>query len=212
MQKVIFFDEYVSARSVPQPLHIDDYFNTSIWKARAAVVSGWCSLQRNYALNTARVYLYSQKPMAHDVIIYDIHDTLLDVSTTLLFLYDKPTTNHLKHIMNQQLNPLVAVRDFYDEMYAAGYTPLILTAGVAYKRDFYEALIEHAGYRHYALFCMRPVDKSYLTKAKNKENTRLFLIRHGYRISALVGDQWGDVIGAHAGLACKLPNIFYTSF
>jgi hypothetical protein len=187
------------------------FFNTSAQCARVGIVSGWVALKRQYALNTCRLYLLSRQVQPGDVIIYDIHDTLLDVSIPLLFLYKNFSIKNAQLVMDISVMPIVAVQEFYYQMSACGYTPIILTAGLESKRALYNSLLHIAGYDGYALFCMEQLEKQYMTKAKNKEMTRIMLSLCGYNIKATVGDQWGDIIGLVTGMPCKLPNVIYTA-
>ncbi|CAJ1951064.1 unnamed protein product [Sphenostylis stenocarpa] len=91
-----------------------------------------------------------------------------------------------------------------------GYKIIFLSGRHESKRAVTEANLKAAGYHTWEKLILKDPSNNSPNSLEYKKAERAKLVQQGYRIVAVIGDQWSDLLGLPKGLrSFKLPNPMY---
>lgn len=178
---------------------IQDYYECGAHEREVGVV-----------VEKAKRYFKAHVPRKHDVIIFDIDDTLLSdyCETKKISFGFVPELNH-EWILEAKARAVPHIKSLYDLCLSKGYLIIIISGRKEDERAATIKNLHERGFDNFAQLILRDPDEEDLTALAYKSARRAELIRQGYHIVGSIGDQWSDLCGGNAGHQVKIPNYMY---
>ncbi|KAG0576611.1 hypothetical protein KC19_5G093800 [Ceratodon purpureus] len=184
-----------------------------ITNAELYVDSGQYDLDFTLTIDAARTFLRSaviEDSDGLDMVVLDLDDTMLS-SLPLLrehhfgadLFKQEVWDSYVKLATMPSLKPMVSL---YKELKALNWTIAVISDRVEGQRNVTIKNLNSAGYKDYILI----LRSEPISVVEFKTKARLELEQKGFRIWALIGDEWSDLRGQAIGKRVfKLPNSLY---
>lgn len=162
------------------------------------------------ALKEAREKFKNVEITRNSVVIFDVDETAL---SNYPFL-NKTGFGYIPKVWDEWIEeadspPITPVRDFYIEIISSGFHAIFITSRPGSQYEATYKNLKAAGYYGFDTLITRNGFENDISSTEYKTNKREELTAMGYKIVAVVGDQWSDLTGPDHGIQIKLPNYMY---